>query len=123
MRPLVLLLLAGCVPEEETTALSFERDVAPLFWGECNVCHEGETPDADLELWEDPYGNTVGVPSTQTDMALVEPGDHLYSYLWHKINGTQTIAGGSGTAMPLDGLLSADEVALVAAWIDAGAQP
>jgi len=123
VRLVALALLAGCVPEPDPVGLSFERDVAPLFWHECRTCHEGDEPDAGLELWEDPYGSIVGVTSTQTEMALVEPGDHLYSYLWHKINGTQGIAGGSGTTMPLDGLLDAEEIALVAEWIDAGAEP
>jgi len=123
VRLALAVLLVGCTPEPEPAALSFERDVAPLFWDECYVCHRGDEPDAGLELWDDPYGHTVGVTSTQADMALVEPGDHLYSYLWHKLNGTQGIAGGSGTAMPLDGLLYADEIALVAEWIDAGAAP
>lgn len=123
MRLFALILVAGCVPEPEPVGPSFQRDVAPLFWRECDGCHQGDEPDAGLDLWDAPYDSIVGVPSTQADMALVEPGDHLYSYLWHKINGTQGIAGGSGTAMPLDGLLDDDEVALVAEWIDAGAEP
>ena len=116
----LLVLLVACAPEPE---LSFADDVEPLIRGECSLCHRGDTADAELDLRDDPYGALVGVTATQSDLALVEPGDHLYSYLWHKLNGTQGIAGGSGTAMPLDGLLPPDDVALVAAWIDAGAAP
>jgi uncharacterized membrane protein len=56
-------------------------------------------------------------------MKLVVPGDSLYSYLWHKVNGSQSIAGGSGTSMPIGEVFTDEEIALVAAWIDAGANP
>jgi hypothetical protein len=57
-------------------------------------------------------------PAGQADMNLIEPGDHLYSYLWHKINGSQSIAGGSGTNMPIGAWLDDAEIELLAEWID-----
>jgi hypothetical protein len=44
------------------------------------------------------------------------------SYLVHKIQGTQTTVGGSGQRMPLiGGPLTEDEIAVIRAWIAAGA--
>ncbi len=121
MRWLALAALVACAPDD--APISFEAEIAPLFWAECGDCHRGAQPDGDLDLWEAPYDALVGVPSTQSALAIVEPGDALYSYLWHKLNGTQSIAGGSGTAMPLDGLLAQPDLDRVTLWIDQGAHP
>jgi hypothetical protein len=119
---ILLFALAGCAPD--SGAPTFQSDVEPLLRTECSMCHRGgDLAEAGLDLRDDAYAALIGVTATQSDLALVEPGDHLLSYLWHKMNGTQGIAGGSGTTMPVDGLLDPEEVALVAAWIDAGAPP
>ena len=81
-------------------------------------CRGGE-PKAGLDLT---YVRAhVGVPSGQMDMALIESGNHLQSYLWHKVAGTHSIAGGLGQRMPLDHQWSAEEVETLARWIDLGA--
>lgn len=107
------LVLAGCA------APTWEEDVGPLFAVECASCHSGSTPEADLLL--DDRDALVDAPAAQADMPLLAPGDHLDSYLWHKLANTQAIAGGSGSAMPQGRVLDAAVVDLVADWIDAGA--
>ena len=118
------LLLGGCGPNaeqpEETTQTPFERDLAPLL-AMCSGCHGGTTPEAGLDL-TDPR-TILEAPSKQIDMPLVEPGNHLRSYLWHKVAGTQSIAGGLGRSMPPDEPWSADDIELLARWIDLGAPP
>jgi hypothetical protein len=52
---------------------------------------------------------------------LVTPGDSLNSYLFHKVNGTQSLADGSGTQMPIGQAMSDDEIDLIRQWIDDGA--
>ncbi|MFT4623739.1 MAG: hypothetical protein ACI8PZ_002395 [Myxococcota bacterium] len=95
--------------------------VADLVRTRCVGCHSGDLPGGDLDLAVDPLGSVLEVPASQLpEMALVEPGDSLYSYLWHKVNGSQSIAGGSGTNMPLGAWLADSEIDLVARWIDAG---
>jgi len=55
-------------------------------------------------------------------MDRIEPGDHLTSYLWHKINGTHLDVGGAGVRMPQFGpFLTQPEIDGIAGWIDAGA--
>ena len=107
------ITLASC------TASTWEDDVEPLFAAECASCHSGSTPEADLLL--DDRDALIDAPATQADMPLVSPGDHLDSYLWHKLANTQAIAGGSGSAMPQGRVLDDELVDLVGDWIDAGA--
>lgn len=116
---LTALLLAGC-PSADPDGVLWE-DVAPLFNAECAGCHGGAEPEADLVI--DGPDALVGVQSAQTtDMPLVTAGDPLQSYVWHKLENTQTVAGGSGSVMPQSGLLDAADIELVEAWIDAGAR-
>jgi hypothetical protein len=61
-----------------------------------------------------------GVASTQVKMPLIAPGSHLESYLWHKVAGTHSIAGGLGQRMPVNDHWSQEDVDLLAQWIDLG---
>ncbi len=98
--------------------VSWAGDVGALIASRCAGCHGGEAPSGELDLATAPLEAIIGVTAVQADMALVECGDHLYSYLWHKVNGSQSIAGGSGTNMPIGAWLDDDEIALLAEWID-----
>lgn len=70
----------------------------------------------------DSYGALVGVKSPTTDLNLVEPSDPAQSYLYLKLAGGFEEAGGAGTLMPpVMGLMDEAKVALVEAWIAAGA--
>ncbi len=143
----IALATSGCQPKDgakgEAPPLTWEADIAPVFGrAACAACHtdgdrddDGKPDDVDGDgvadlvptppfLDVDPLEAVLGVASNQTfEMALVEPSDHLYSYLWHKINGSQSLAGGSGTSMPLGGTLTESDIELVATWIDEGASP
>jgi len=111
-----VVLLGGCGP-------SFEQDVEPILYARCVGCHQGEGAEAGLDLGAGPYAALMDAESTQSDMMLIEPGSSLYSYAFHKVNGTQGIAGGAGTTMPLGNPLSDEELTAIADWIDAGARP
>ena len=67
----------------------------------------------------DPF-SLVDVQSKQMNMKLIEPGNHLRSYLWHKVAGTQGIAGGLGQRMPVNQQWTEEELALLGRWIDLG---
>jgi hypothetical protein len=108
-------------PTSESSAApsaSWSGGVSDLVASRCAGCHAGEAPAGDLDLALDPLGAMLAQPAGQADMNLIEPGDHLYSYLWHKINGSQSIAGGSGTNMPIGAWLDDAEIELLAEWID-----
>lgn len=119
--------LIACEPppvdsdEPVNTGLSFEDDIEPMFTG-CIGCHAGETPDGALLLTGDLYTVLLETDSAQADMRLVEPGDAMHSYVFHKINGTQSVAGGAGTRMPLGEPWADADIELLATWIDVGAE-
>jgi predicted CxxxxCH...CXXCH cytochrome family protein len=86
----------------------------------CVVCHGATSPQSGLDLSTDPYAALVNRPSTMYSGAvLVVPGDSAASLLYAKISGTQSSS--QGGVMPPTGMLPADRIALVKAWIDAGA--
>jgi hypothetical protein len=89
--------------------LTFEKDILPIFEARCLGCHAGETPKAGLDL------RTKGLllRGGQTGPA-VRIGSSQASLIWEKIVADQ---------MPPEGeKLSADQKAIIRAWIDAGAK-
>lgn len=68
------------------------------------------------------YDALVDVKSPTSTLDLVEPGSPEMSYLYLKVaGGFDTAPGGGGMLMPLGGMLSEDQLALIEAWIAAGA--
>jgi hypothetical protein len=115
------VLIACEQPEEEITEplpTAFERDLAPKLI-ECTGCHhDGDEPSGALNLND--FWVLDEVESSQIEMPLITPGNHLDSYLWHKVAGTHSIAGGLGQRMPLNVQWSQEDVDLLALWIDLG---
>ncbi len=111
-----------------TLAWTWSGEVQPLLSASCSGCHGGSgTPQyAGFANIQDPVLGYAGIVNQMSlerpGMDRIEPGDHAQSYLWHKINGTQLSVGGSGVRMPQFGpYLSAEQIAGIAGWIDAGA--
>ena len=101
-------------------------DVQPIFTTNCALagCHTGTAPAEGQDLSSgNTFGNTVDIPSAQLpSMNRITPGDPAQSYLVHKINGTQTSVGGTGSRMPLGrAALSSTQIATITAWITSGA--
>ena len=92
-------------------------DIQALVDGRCS-CHVADAAGG-MSLADDFQANTVGVPANSAAMNRIEAGDHLQSYLWHKINGTQADAGGGAGRMPQGGpFLDPAEIEAIGAWID-----
>ena len=118
----VAAALAACAPAAPGAPIfSFEAEVLPDL-RTCATCHAGAYPDGNLDLSGDMYAALLDGASAQSALPLVEPGDSRGSYLWHKVGGTQGLAGGSGTRMPLGEPLPAQVVDRIAEWIDRGAE-
>jgi len=93
------------------------EEVQAILDANCNGCHIGGGMSGGIGL--DDVTLQIGVAAaTAPGINRIEPGDHLSSYLWHKINGTQADVGGGGGRMPLGGVLLPEEIDLIAAWID-----
>lgn len=113
-------------PTTGAEAVLFTSDVWPIVENTCS-CHTQQTPGpgggaffmgADAPT---AYAALVDVPSSVMGLDMVEPGSTAKSYLYHKLVDTQVSVGGSGTNMPPGAPLGADDLAMIAAWIDAGA--
>lgn len=103
-------------------------DAVQPIWDEycLAACHEPAGSGASVLLLtpNDAYLQLVGVASpAYPDLVRVVPGDREASYLWHKLGGTHLEFGGGGVKMPIYGALDPDELEVVGAWIDQGAQP
>lgn len=107
---------------------TFVEDVWPILDASCN-CHISPPPgapglDTDFFMGSDPagaYDSVIDQPSSVAGLDLVEPGRSADSYLYLKVDGTFPSVGGIGTVMPPGGMLSADDLATIARWIDGGA--
>ena len=89
-----------------------------IFTTSCAGCHGGSFPPLDGDICAD----VVDVSSQQApDMLMIASGSAEESYLYHKLTNSHTDMGGSGSQMPLGGSLSAEEIDIVALWIDDGA--
>jgi len=92
----------------------------------CLRCHDSAAAIGGLDLRPgSAYRQLVGAATDAVPgLRFVEPGDHLRSYLWLKLaKATDPTPWDAlpGAGMPLDGALTAGELAAVGAWIDAGA--
>mgnify|MGYP001792414377 CR=1 FL=1 len=94
--------------------------VQPIFDANCVGCHSGGAPAGGLNLSTGvTHGAVVDVPSTGVPtMDLIDPGNAETSYLLEKVVGTATV----GAIMPPNAApLSATDIALIVAWVEAGA--
>lgn len=96
-------------PTSTMGVTSFANDILPIFQAKCTMCH-----------------GTMGGWNATTYDSVINSGDHgpsviagdaQNSLLAQKILGTHTF----GTIMPPGGRLSDAEIALILAWINAGA--
>lgn len=115
--------LAGIAVEAATNVCTptFAADVQPILDASCAICHIDATSGG-LNFGGG-RADLVNVPSAQSSLDLIEPGDPEASYLFHKIRGTHQSVGGSGGRMPAGGTLSGDDEDVIEAWILGGARP
>lgn len=112
-------------PSRGAVGSSFSSIAQNVLGPRCasTACHGGNPPAYYPQL--DPevaYDATVGRPSLQASMNLVEPGAPEASYLLLKLRGEAGSAGGVPTPMPIgDTLLDPADIAAIEAWISSGA--
>lgn len=111
---------------EDLPAVSFAKDVQPIFTQSCakTNCHRGSSADEDLELTaEVSHSQIVGVETSQCsgDRIRIVPGDPDASYLFDKIRGVDLC--GDSDRMPAGNTanLTDAQTAILQAWICNGA--
>lgn len=103
--------------------VSFVDQVAPVLSRECASCHLTGQEAGELALYpQAAWKNLVGVPSVQSQLLRVAPGEPEKSYFLLKLEGGHLDAGGMGVRMPV-GQPPLDELTLVLIrrWIAQGA--
>src|SRR4051812_17847185 len=105
-----LFLLTAAAPA--APPVDYVRDVRPILAHNCYECHGAKAQKGGLRV------DTVAALKAGGDSgAAVEPGKSADSLLVHALTGVEGV-----TKMPLKRpALSADQVATVKAWVDAGA--
>ncbi|MDE2658936.1 MAG: hypothetical protein OXI45_01870 [Acidobacteriota bacterium] len=105
---------------EETLMPTLSSIQTLVFDPRCVAHHGGDTVQAGLDLSEGmSHAALVNVPSTQTALDLVEPGDAENSYLVHKLEGRAGIV--RDRMPPIGDPLTAEEIEAIRDWINAGA--
>lgn len=110
--------------------VSHDADIQPIWTAHCldASCHDSDGPQGGLDLQSAGARDRLcsNNSTTQTSIPLVdcEGADSGNSWLWNKVSGEDldTIPG-AGSLMPVGGMLTSDELALIEAWIDGGGVP
>ncbi|MCY4585440.1 MAG: PSD1 and planctomycete cytochrome C domain-containing protein [Bryobacterales bacterium] len=115
----VLLVPLACLAQQRTlppaagVKVDFAKDIAPLLESRCLGCHSAQLQSNGLRLDSRDALLTGGYTGP-----AIRPGDSAGSKLIHLVAGLE-----KGVVMPLDGdRLTADQVGLLRAWIDQGAE-
>ena len=102
--------------------VDWSSQIKPMINMYCTGCHSSSSSGGGLNLRSLPYYRLVDEPSTQVpSMDRVEPFSASNSYLWHKLMGTHTLVGGSGSTMPTGEFMPPEDRELWTNWINAGA--
>lgn len=104
--------------------IRFTQDILPIFKSRCVMCHLPGAELGNLALHpKAAYANLVGVPSSESPLPRITPGNPEASYLYRKVTGTQIAAGGTGERMPFgEPPLSAGQLEAIRRWIESGAK-
>ncbi|HEX9202210.1 MAG TPA: ankyrin repeat domain-containing protein, partial [Acidobacteriaceae bacterium] len=109
--PLCSLIIAGAASAQTTVPakVDFAQDVLPILRANCVECHGPDKQRAGMRI--DRRSSVM-----KTFSRRVVPGSSANSFIYHRIIGEY------GAPMPPGGFLKADQVAIIKAWIDQGAE-
>ncbi|MCI0628376.1 MAG: PSD1 and planctomycete cytochrome C domain-containing protein [Acidobacteria bacterium] len=103
----------SALPPPARTKVDFKRDIEPIFRERCQGCHGTEKQTAGLRL-----DNRTDALAGGYSGLVIRPGNSAESKLVHLVAGL-----GKDLAMPFVGeRLTAEQVGMLRAWIDQGAE-
>jgi len=109
----VLLLAPAAGPLRSADPVSYLRDIKPILQERCYACHSALKQKAKLRLDTAALAITGGRSG-----AAIKPGDAAASVLIDRVNDPN-----ESTRMPPEGKpLSAEQIALLKAWVEQGAK-
>ncbi|HEX4121864.1 MAG TPA: c-type cytochrome domain-containing protein [Verrucomicrobiae bacterium] len=106
---MVLLLFSGSLSAQTADKVDFEKDVQPLLRQNCVSCHGPKKQKAGMRL--DRRSSLMKKFSRR-----VVPGNSENSMLYHRLVGEDF-----GPQMPPTGPLRPEQIAVIKAWIEQGA--
>jgi ankyrin repeat protein len=106
--PLFILMFAGALSAQTPAKVDFSQDVLPILRQNCVGCHGPLKQRAGMRV--DRKSSVMKSFSRR-----VVPGSSVNSFLYHRLVGEY------GGPMPPDGALKPDQIAIIKAWIDQGA--
>ena len=117
LKPLVVgifvgaFALSGALSQQAAGKVDFRRDVQPIFKGFCIECHgpSQQMHGFRLDRRRDAMRGTTA--------AVIAPGNSAGSRLYLKLIGNSF-----GPQMPLNGPLTQEQIDVIKAWIDQGAE-
>jgi mono/diheme cytochrome c family protein len=110
----------GPQPAFPPTLAAIQKNV---FGGVCSNCHfPGGPGPMPLTSAEVSYANLVNVPSVESALLRIAPGDPDQSYLFHKITAAPGIVG-DRMPPPPEAALTRGEIESIRKWIAQGALP
>ena len=111
--PLVGLAQQRTLPPAADVKVDFAKDIGPLLENRCLGCHSAQLQSNGLRVDSREALLTGGYTGP-----AIRPGDSAGSKLIHLVAGLE-----KGIVMPLDGdRLTAEQIGLLRAWIDQGAE-
>jgi ankyrin repeat protein len=105
-----LLFVPGLLSAQAPGKIDFAKDVQPLLEANCVDCHGPSKQKAGMRL--DRRSSALKAFSRR-----VVPGSSANSMVYHRLIGNEF-----GTQMPPKGALRPEQIALIKAWIDQGAE-
>ena len=104
-RTIIVMMISCLLFGQVDYSTQIQEDIFDI---RCTNCHVyGHNSGLDLESYD-------GVMAGGSSGAVIEPGDHANSYLWQRVHNGEMPPGNNPD-------LSADEIDLIAQWIDEGA--
>jgi mono/diheme cytochrome c family protein len=104
---------SAALAADEKPRVDFARDVRPIFQARCYQCHDGRKHTSGLRL----DVRSIALRGGDSGKPAVVPGHSATSALMRRVTSTD-----KSEAMPPKGQrLSAEQIRLLRAWIDAGA--
>ena len=106
-------------PAATKTGVTYATDIKPIFDASCVKCHSGDHPKARLHL-----DTLIGARKGSKNGPVFKPGDSANSFL---VKSVARASDDQDDWMPPAGnkagikQLTADQVGLIRAWIDQGA--
>lgn len=112
-----IALAATCDNKTAKSSISWTFEIEPIFHT-CHFCHEGAAPEQLIMAPGLAYKFLVNIPSTESQMMRVDPGNPENSYILYKLRGTHMENGGQGVQMPIGfDPLPEKQIQMIADWI------